>query len=99
MLLAIAEGELPITEGVSACFYRDQFLYALGLKVLMFDRAKGLEVLKAAQSDKAKEKWLRESYKDGNENSVKQTLEEIIDNPQSDTLLAFAEDFRYASQC
>jgi DNA polymerase-3 subunit epsilon len=59
----------------------------------MFDRAKGLEVLKAAQSDKAKEKWLRESYKDGNEDSVKHTLEEIIDNPQSDTLLAFAEDF------
>ena len=78
MLLAIAEGELPITEGVSACFYRDQFLYALGLKVLMFDRAKGLEVLKAAQSDKAKEKWLRESYKDGNENMLNRPEEIII---------------------
>ena len=93
MLLAIAEGELPATEGVSASFYRDQLLYALGLKVLAFDRPKGLEVLKLAQSDKAKEKWLRESYKDGDEDGVKQALEEIIDNPPSDTLLAFAEDF------
>tara|TARA_A200000113_G_scaffold164137_1_gene148664 strand:- start:361 stop:2508 length:2148 start_codon:yes stop_codon:yes gene_type:complete len=93
MLLAIAEADFPETEGVSASFYRDQCLYALGLKLLAIDRQKGLEVLQQAQSDKAKEKWLRESYKDGNEDGVKQALEDIIDNPQSDTLLAFAEDF------
>ncbi|HCV01050.1 MAG TPA: DNA polymerase III subunit epsilon, partial [Pseudoalteromonas sp.] len=93
MLIALAEGDFPITEGVSASFYRDQLLYALGLKVLAFDKPKGLGILKLAQSDKAKEKWLRESYKDGQEDDVKQALEDIIDNPQSDTLLAFAEDF------
>ena len=57
MLLALAEGDFPATEGVSASFYRDQLLYSLGLKVLAFDRAKGLDILKLAQSDKAKEKW------------------------------------------
>ena len=93
MLLATAEADFPETEGVSANFYRDQCLYALGLKLLAIDRQKGLGILQQAQSDKAKEKWLRESYKDGNEDGVKQVLEDIIDNPQSDTLLAFAEDF------
>jgi DNA polymerase-3 subunit epsilon len=93
MLLATAEADFPETEGVSASFYRDQCLYALGLKLLALDRPKGLGILQQAQSDKAKEKWLRESYKDGNEDGVKQVLEDIIDNPQSDTLLAFAEDF------
>ncbi|WP_394222294.1 exonuclease domain-containing protein [Alteromonas gracilis] len=92
-LLELAGVKFPQTEEVSASFYRDQLLYALGLKVLAFDKEKGLEVLQLAQSDKAKEKWLRESYKDGKEDEVRHELESIIDNPQSDTLLAFAEDF------
>jgi DNA polymerase-3 subunit epsilon len=92
-LLSLADSEFPETEGVSASFYRDQLLYALGLKVLEVNRDKGLNILALAQSDKAKEKWLRESYKDGNDGEVRRALEHIIDNPQSDTLLAFAEDF------
>lgn len=92
-LLSLADSEFPETEGVSASFYRDQLLYALGLKVLEVNRDKGLNILTLAQSDKAKEKWLRESYKDGNHGEVRRALEHIIDNPQSDTLLAFAEDF------
>ena len=92
-LLSLADSEFPETEGVSASFYRDQLLYALGLKVLEVNRDKGLNILALAQSDKAKEKWLRESYKDGNHGEVRRALEHIIDNPQSDTLLAFAEDF------
>lgn len=92
-LVVTAEVDFPVTEGISASFYQDQFLYALGLKLLAIDRAKGLNILQRAKSDKAKEKWLRESYKDGNEHDVKLVLEEILDNPQSDTLLAFAEDF------
>lgn len=92
-LLSLARSRFPETQGVSACFYRDQLLYALGLKLLDIERALGLHLLNLAQSDKAKEKWLRESYKDGELDAVKASLEAIIDNPASDTLLTFAEDF------
>lgn len=92
-LLSLSKEAFPPTHGVSACFYRDQFLYLLGLKLLDIERKAGLHVLGMADSDKAKEKWLRESYKDGALEEVKATLEDIIDNPASDTLLAFAEDF------
>ncbi len=92
-LFALANEDFPTTEGLSAGFYRDQLLYALGLKLLDEDKQKGLHILGLAESDKAKEKWIRESYKVGNTDDVKVILEGIIDNPQSDTLLAFAEDF------
>jgi DNA polymerase-3 subunit epsilon len=92
-LLSLATSALPETQGASACFYRDHLLYALGLKLLETERTVGLKLLSQAQSDKAKEKWLRESYKDGELEAVKASLEDIIDNPASDTLLAFAEDF------
>lgn len=92
-LLSLSKEAFPPTSGVSACFYRDQFLYSFGLKLLDIERALGLHVLGMAYSDKAREKWLRESYKDGVLEEVKAALEDIIDNPASDTLLAFAEDF------
>ncbi|BFT31926.1 hypothetical protein D210916BOD24_31020 [Alteromonas sp. D210916BOD_24] len=93
LLELAARRDLPATEGASAHFFRGQFLYAFGIKLMEIDREKGLAVLAVADSDKAKEKWLRESYKDGKADEVKGVLESIIDNPQSDTLLAFAEDF------
>lgn len=92
-LRSVAEANHPPTEGVSACFYRDEMLYALGLKLLVVSRPQGLALLARAQSDKAKEKWIRESYKEGHSEEVKQALASIIDEPPSDTLLAFAEDF------
>ena len=92
-LLGVAKLPFPDVQSVSAAFYRDQFIYALGMKLMEFDKLKALDILKLAQSDKAKEKWLRETYKAGDTDAVKQHLEHIIDNPQSDTLLAFAEDF------
>ncbi|MDO6576816.1 exonuclease domain-containing protein [Alteromonas stellipolaris] len=90
---ALAQETFPNSDGVSAMFYRDQFLYALALKLLGEYREQALLLLSSADSDKAKEKWIRESYKDGNVDSVKEALELIIDSPPSDTLLAFAEDF------
>ena len=92
-ILSLSLDDFPPTDGVSACFFKDQFLYALSLKLMDIDRVNGLRVMSLAESDKAKEKWLRESYKDGQVEEVKAALEQIIDNPQSDTLLAFAEDF------
>ena len=92
-LSEVARSCRPKTEGVSACFYRDEMLYALGLKLLGVSQKQALTLLLEAQSDKAKEKWIRESYKAGEIERVKQALVDIIDSPPSDTLLAFAEDF------
>ena len=92
-LTELAGRDMPVTEGASAHFFRDQFLYAFGIKFMEWDRERGLAIIAQANSDKAKEKWLRESYKDGHTEEVRLVLESIIDNPQSDTLLAFAEDF------
>lgn len=73
--------------------YRDKVLYQLGIFWLTRVPEKGLGLLQQAGSDQAQEKWLRESYKGGNQEAVQRQLEAIIDDPSSDTLLAFAEDF------
>ncbi|MCP9476330.1 MULTISPECIES: exonuclease domain-containing protein [Marisediminitalea] len=73
--------------------YRDRLLFAMGQFWLSEDNHKALGYLKLAGSDNAREKWIRETYKAGNKDAAKETLEAIIDDPSSDTLLAFAEDF------
>lgn len=73
--------------------YRDKLLFQMGNFWLTRDPYKALGLLKQAGSDQAQEKWLRESYKLGDKAVVQQTLETIIDDPASDSLLAFAEDF------
>ncbi len=73
--------------------YRDRLLFALGQFWLAENHTKALGYLKLAGSDNAREKWIRETYKAGEKEDAKQALEEIIDDPASDTLLAFAEDF------
>ncbi|MDC8829406.1 exonuclease domain-containing protein [Alteromonas gilva] len=73
--------------------YRNRLLYEVGTFWLPRDHHKALAYLQQANSDQAREKWLRESYKAGNKDEVKATLEALIDDPPSDTLLAFAEDF------
>lgn len=73
--------------------YRNRLLYQAGIFWLSHDHRKGLMYLQRANSDQAREKWLRESYKAGDKDDVKTALEAIIDDPPSDTLLAFAEDF------
>ncbi|MCP4234367.1 MAG: DNA polymerase III subunit epsilon, partial [Aestuariibacter sp.] len=73
--------------------YRDRLLFAMGQFWLSEDNHKALQYLKLAGSDNAREKWIRETYKAGNKDAAKEALEAIIDDPSSDTLLAFAEDF------
>lgn len=91
--LDLANSAMPATEGVSASFYRDELIYALGVQLLPDERIMALTLLRNANSDKAKEKWIRESHKDKDEDGVKAMLEDIMASPPSDTLLAFAEDF------
>ncbi|QJR80779.1 DNA polymerase III subunit epsilon [Alteromonas pelagimontana] len=88
-----AKTPLPLVDSVTAQQFQEKYLFKLGLLLLEIDRPLALSTLQQAPGDNAKEKWLREAYKDGEKEAVKSQLEAIIDNPPSDTLLAFAEDF------
>lgn len=89
----VARTTMPSSDDPTVTSYRDSFLYELGLKLLVDESELALELLAQATSDKAQEKWVRESYKRGQRERVKKVLEQIIDVPTSETILAFAEDF------
>ena len=85
--------ELPVVDDASAVALKDKYLHRLGLALLDEDAESALEVLAHSNSDAATEKWVRESFKLGYKDEVKERLEAIIEDPESDTLLLFAEDF------
>ena len=91
--IELAHQSYPLCQSALANNFRDQFLYTLALKLLSNHPLLAIDLLALAQSDKAKEKWIRENYKVGNKAQVRCALEHIIESPPSDTLLAFAEDF------
>ncbi|PKG99414.1 exonuclease domain-containing protein [Paraglaciecola sp. MB-3u-78] len=72
---------------------RDEFFYVLGKQLLVQSLALALKYLSASSHPKAQEKWLRELFKLGEKDRVKQELEYLIDNSLDDALLLFAEDF------
>ena len=92
-LNAMATQPLPATQTPSAQRYQDMYLFALGNALLNHQPELGVTLLGQAQDDKSVEKWLREAYKLGLHDEVKQRLESIIDEPTSELLNAFAEDF------
>lgn len=85
--------DLVSPTGSLAIAYHDRYLFSLGKRLLPLDRPSGLRALALSGEPEAQEKWLRESYKDGNKDAVKQALEQIIEQPDSESILAFAEDF------
>ncbi|MDM7862206.1 exonuclease domain-containing protein [Alteromonas sp. ASW11-36] len=85
--------DLPPAHGHLANRYRDEYLYLLGKHCLADGREFAMSALAASNADIAREKWLRELYKDGDKESVEQHLLDIINNPPSEELLVFAEDF------
>ena len=92
-LRALAEQTLPEADSAVGQQLQDRYCLKLGQLLLTEFPPLALSVLARGQGDQAKEKWLRELYKSGDKAQVKSALEEIIDNPGSDTLLTFAEDF------
>ncbi|OFC69838.1 exonuclease domain-containing protein [Alteromonas confluentis] len=92
-LLALGAKPQPETFSTISQVYAERYHTKLGSKLLSIDRHAALQFLEKAPGDAAKEKWLREAYKEGRKDEVKAQLEAIIDSPASDTLLAFAEDF------
>ena len=92
-LRALARQDLPETDSAVGQQLQDKYCLKLGQLLLAESTPLALSVLAQGQGEQAREKWLRELYKSGEKARVKSALEDIIDKPESDTLLTFAEDF------
>lgn len=91
-LVEMANDDWPETSSVASETYAEKYLFKLGSRLLPADRHLALKVLRQAPGDAAREKWIREIFKE-DKALAKSALEAIIDNPSSDSQLAFAEDF------
>ncbi|MBD3585643.1 DNA polymerase III subunit epsilon [Salinimonas sp. HHU 13199] len=91
-LVQMANDDWPETSSVASETYAEKYLFKLGSRLLPADRHLALKVLKLAPGDAAREKWIREIFKE-DKTLAKSALEAVIDNPSSDSQLAFAEDF------
>jgi DNA polymerase-3 subunit epsilon len=92
-----AEHELAINSslpiGIRANDYCDQYLLTLGKRLLPVDHKAALTILARSCHPKAQEKWLRETYKNGDKQLVKHKLEVILKSEVDEALLLFADDF------
>ncbi|MBT1451530.1 VRR-NUC domain-containing protein [Glaciecola sp. XM2] len=85
--------DTPPVEGEIAADKHQHLMFALACEMLTFNPVHALRLLKALETDTAKEKWCREAYKLGQVEEVRLALDDMIDQPLSDKSLAFAEDF------
>ncbi|MDO6695853.1 exonuclease domain-containing protein [Aliiglaciecola sp. 3_MG-2023] len=83
----------PVPQGTVANKYCDRFLLKLGKAILPHDLQLGIKILAESAEPLAQEKVIREQFKLGNKDWVKSRLEKIIEEPESEALLTFAEDF------
>lgn len=79
--------------GQSAKETRDRLLLSVGEEFLNEDPNKAIELWKASDDPKAIEKWVRESYKTGNRDELKQSLEELRVLQTAPSTQVFIEDF------
>ena len=84
---------LPNVSGTLAQRYHDEVLWRVGKATLAVDRAFALACFQRSGKDAAQEKWVREMYSDGAHQLVEQHLLAMIEQPQSEELLVFAQDF------
>lgn len=72
---------------------RDRYLFKLGKRLLDVDADAAMACWAMSDHQEATEKWVRFQYQQGELEAVKQKLESIIINPDSEHTLLFAEDF------
>jgi DNA polymerase-3 subunit epsilon len=84
---------LPKPVGQIAETAKDKYLYHLGKALVSQNPAQAINLWEQSNHPEAQEKWLREQYKLGNVDEVKTRLFQIINEPESEGLLVFAEDF------
>ena len=85
--------DFPIAVGTLANTLQDQYLSLLGKRILAVDNELALSVLSRSSEPEAQEKVIRERYKAGDKEWVQTRLQDVIDNPESEALLVFCEDF------
>ena len=84
---------LPSVFSVEATNIKNRYLFELGKYFLPTQRSFALRALALSSCDEAREKWLRELYKDGEKARVEDELTDIMQTGSSENLLQFAEDF------
>ena len=85
--------ELPKVTSHNASVFKDTFYYKLGKAWLTRDGDYALACLQSSNNSAAQEAWLRAQYKRGNKQQVEQHLQQLLQDPPSDKLALFAEDF------
>ncbi|MFQ3220734.1 MAG: DNA polymerase-3 subunit epsilon [Paraglaciecola sp.] len=91
--IGVAEQPNAIINCAQSKQLKDEYFYLLGKQLLFENSLLALAYLSASSHPKAQEKWLRELYKYGEKDQVKEELEQIMNNSLDDVLLLFAEDF------
>ncbi|MGQ8366883.1 exonuclease domain-containing protein [Glaciecola sp. 1036] len=84
---------LPEAVGEQAELEKNKIAFLLANRLIEHDVLLALPLLKQIQHQDAQEKWCREAFKQGMKEQVEAQLLSIIDNPISDHLAFFAEDF------
>lgn len=84
---------IPEARGAKALEIEAKLRLLLASELLNEDDNSAIALLKKINNDSAQEKWVREAYKKGYRQEVETELENIIQAPLSENLLAFAEDF------
>lgn len=83
----------PAADGTIAEAQRDKFYYRAGTLVAAQDEDWSLHLLARSNADEAIEKRLRMQYSRGDSALVMAQLEKLIDDPPSEALYVFAQDF------
>ncbi len=84
---------MPQAVGTKALEVEAKLQLTLATELLSEDASNAIILLKSINTDTAQEKWVREAYKQGDTKEVENELENMIQAPLSEDLLAFAEDF------
>lgn len=85
--------DLPFPSGPQAKAIFEKLHYVLAKHMLIFKPSQALAISEKLQEPLAQEFWCRQAYKLGLKEEVKDRLNAIIDDPVTDKLLQFAEDF------
>jgi DNA polymerase-3 subunit epsilon len=84
---------LPKANGPQAVLVSQKLAYMMAKSMLMVNPVAALSIAQDLQAPLAQEFWCRQAYKLGFKDAVEARLNAIVDDPSTDKLLQFAEDF------
>lgn len=72
---------------------KDEILLLLAKAMFAYNKVDALSMIQNCESDEAQEYWCRQAYKMNLKTELETRLHAIIENPNSDKILSFAESF------